>query len=66
MYPCEIKNSLFVEQALGPDPQRVNFFLGDFWWGGHARVPLTSTWELVSFVDILTGQKARWFPNLTI
>jgi len=63
MYPCEMKNSLFVEQALGSVPQRVNFFLGDVWWGGHARVPLTSTSELVSFVDILTDYVGAVIPK---
>ncbi len=42
MYPCEMKNKFFLEQALGPVPQRMNFLLGDFLWGGHASVPLTS------------------------
>ncbi len=58
-----MKNKFFLEQALGPVPQRVNFLLGDFLWGGHARVPLTSSWELVSFVDILTGYVGAVIPK---
>ena len=58
-----MKNKFFVEQALGPVPQRVNFLLGGFLWGGNARVPLTSSWELVSFVDILAGYVGAVIPK---
>jgi len=63
MYPCEMKNKFFVEQALGPVPQRVNFLVGGFWWGGYASVPLTSTWELVSFNDAAAQQHIAVIPN---
>ncbi len=63
MYPCEMKNKLFLEQALGPVPQRVNFLLGDFLWGGHPRVPLTSSWELVFFDDAAAQQHIPVIPN---
>lgn len=34
MYPCEMKNKLFLEQALGPVPQRASFLVG---WGDDLK-----------------------------
>jgi hypothetical protein len=54
-----MKNKFFLEQALGPVPQRVNFLLGGFLWGGGHDLKPFYRGALIHSVGAISLKSAR-------
>ena len=63
MYPCEMKNKFFWEQALGPVPQRVNFLVG---WGSQTGFGACFTKSEFSYGRFLVGWARSRAPYINL